>query len=227
MECRGVVSLLSDYIDSRDMWLSDSEIREIERHLVECPKCQSVKHELIEIKSAARELPLHTPSPALWTRIANLVEAELPKSERPTLIDAEATGWWERFKSRRFTLSLPQLAGAGALALVLLIFGVSNMSTPNQTKLDFSGARNALLPDEDQIKAELERRLSGINARKAKWDPQRRAEFDRHLNKIEESLKSSRQKLQANPDDKVQQQMVLTLYSEKRQLLDDVERLKW
>jgi hypothetical protein len=209
------------------MWLSDSEVREIESHLVECPKCQGVKLELIEIRSAARELPLHTPSRALWTRIENIVEAELPKSERPTLIDPEASSWWERFKSRKFTLSLPQLAGAVAVAMVFFIFGVSNLSTPNQTKLDFSGAQNALLPDEDQIKADLERRLSGINTRKTKWDPQRRVEFERHLNKIEDSLKSSRQKLQTNPSDKVQQQMVLTLYSEKRQLLDDVERLKW
>jgi hypothetical protein len=227
MECRVVVSSLSDYLDGQDMWLSEAEVNEIKKHLGDCRKCQSVKLELTEIRTAARELPLHTPPRALWTRIANLVEAELPKSERPTLIDAPEMGWWGRFKSRRFTLTLPQLVGAGTLAVALIVFGVSNMSGPSPAKLSFSGVQNALLPDEDQIKAELERRLSAINARKANWDPQMRTEFERHLNKVEDSLKHSRQRLQVNPGDKVQQQMVLTLYHEKRQLLEDVERLKW
>ncbi len=227
MECRAVVSSLSDYIDSRDMWLSDSEVREIEKHLGGCPTCQNVKLELTEIRTGARELPLHTPPRALWMRIANIVEAELPKSERPTRIEAPEMNWWERFKSRQFSFTLPQLAGVGALAVALIIFAVSNQSNPTQTKLSFSGVQSALLPDEDQIKAEIERRLAAINARKAKWDPQMRGDFERHLNKIDESLRNSRLKLQTNPGDKVQQQMVLTLYNEKRQLLADVERLKW
>ncbi len=227
MECRAVLSSLSDYLDGRDMWLSDSEVSEIEIHLTACQNCQKVKLELTEIRTAARELPLHTPPRALWRRIAITVEAELPSSQRPTLIDGQQASWWERLKSRRFTLSLPQMAGAGALAVALVVFSFVSLPTTNQGRLDFAKVQNALLPNEDQIKGDIDRRLSIINARKVNWDPQVRAEFDRHLNKIEESLKNSRQKLQANPADKVQQQMVLSLYNEKRQLLEDVERLKW
>jgi hypothetical protein len=227
MECRAVVSSLSDYIDGQDLWLSDSEVREIETHLGACPKCRSTKLELTEIRTAARELPLHTPPRALWTRVANIIEPEVPKSERPTKIDAPERSRWERFKSRRFTFTLPQLAGAGALALALVVFGISNLSRPSPAKLSFIGVQNALLPDEDQFKADLERRLSAINLRKVNWDPQMRSEFERHLNKVDESLRNSRQRLLVNPGDKVQQQMVLNLYDEKRQLLDDVERLKW
>lgn len=227
MECRAVISSLSDYIDGRDLWLSDSELREIDSHVTSCAKCQSVKLELTEIRTAARDLPLHTPPRALWTRISNTIEAELPVSERPTRIDSHKTGWWQRMRSRKFTLTLPQLTGAAAMAVALIFFSVFNPSTPPSGTLNLAGAQNALLPNEDRIIADINRRLSLINIRKVKWDPRVRAEFDKHLGKIEESLRVSRQKLQAHPSDKVQQQMVLDLYHEKRQLLEDIERLKW
>lgn len=227
MECRAVVNMLSDYLDGFDMWLSDNEVLEIESHLVICSQCQHVKLELHEIRTAARELPLHTPPRSLWTRIANTVELELPKSERPTRIELPEMSWWGRIKSRRFTFSLPQLAGAGALAVALIVSGIFNSSSNRSDRPIFTGVQNALLPDEDQIKADIERRLNSINARKAGWDPDTRKAFDKALIKIEEALRDSRQKLLANPKDTVQQQMVLTLYSEKRQLLDDIERLKW
>lgn len=231
MECRAVVGSLSDYLDGREMWLSGNEIREIESHLAGCPTCQNVKLELTDIKMSARELPLHTPPRAMWTRIVNEIEAELAPSERPTREEFPEASWWERLKERRFTFTLPQIAGAGALAAALVVFGLFSFSSKNPGQLNIkgaiSGAQAALLPDEDQIKAEIERRLTLINARKTNWDPQARADFDRHLDQIEESLKTCRQALQSNPSDKLQQQMVRALYSEKRQLLDDVERLKW
>lgn len=230
MNCRNVVNLLSDYLDGRDMWFSDSEVLEIEAHLDDCPKCKRVQIELTEIRGAARELPLHTPSRALWARISNIVEVDVPASERPTRIEIPELSWWERLKSRKMTLSLPQLAGATALATALITFAVflASNSTAPRRPFDFQAGTSAIiLPDEEKIKADLERKLSLINARKAKWDPLVRDEFDKHLKKIEESLYNSRQILQYRPDDKVQRQMVLTLYNEKRQLLDDVERLKW
>jgi Putative zinc-finger len=228
MECRAVVSSLSDYID---MWMSESEAREIESHLVTCPNCQTVRLELNEIRTAARESPLHTPSRALWARIAAEIEPETPLLENPLPIERPELNWWERLKSRRFTFTLPQLAGASALAAALVIIAMFGTNIPTRSNFDIKdGSRalqTALLPDEDRIKADLERRLSVINARKPNWDPEFRAEFERHLSKIDESLRNSRQMLQIDPDDGVQQQMVLTLYNEKRQLLEDVERLKW
>ena len=237
MECRAVVSSLSDYID---MWLSESEAREIESHLVACPKCQTISLELNQIRSAACDLPLHTPSRALWTRIVEEIKpekawSEKPLPEKPLIGDldpreSQELSWWQRLNARRFTFTLPQLASISAFvaAMVILVMYGTN---PSGRDFDISNGpralQTALLPDEDRIKADLEQKLSVINLRKSNWDPDVRAEFERHLNKIDLSLRNSREMLQSNPDDGVQQQMVLTLYDEKRQLLEDVQRLNW
>ncbi|HKX27997.1 MAG TPA: zf-HC2 domain-containing protein [Blastocatellia bacterium] len=229
MECRVVVNSLSDYVDSRDLWTSENDLRQIEEHLAACPQCQSIKLELTEIRGAARELPLHTPPRALWTRIINELEDELPKAERPTRIELRRGSWLEQLKAIRFTFSFPQLAG-GVIAAALVLFVVftrANQTPSGLEPINVTGVQTALLEDEEKIRTELERRLSVINERKANWDPEVRAEFEKNLGKIEESLNDSRRKLQANPADRIQQQMVLTLYNEKRQLLEDMERLKW
>jgi hypothetical protein len=208
--------------------MSDDEVERIETHLTICPTCQNLKLEFSEIKTAACELPLHTPAPALWTRISQAIESEISTENRSVPETRNASGWWSRLTSRRFTFSLPQLAAAGALAAILIFGRVSGIFGANPAKLDLKGAQSALLlPEEDEITAELKSRKEAVDARKAQWDSQRRAEFEQRWNKIEESLKYCRHELEGNPKDADQQDRVRALYEEKRQLLEDVERLKW
>ena len=226
MECRTVAGSLSDYMDGRQAWLTDGEVHEIQDHLVSCPNCQNLERELAEIKMAARELPLHTPPRALWARIVNEIELEQMAEAMPSRARTSPQTWWERLSARRFTFSLPQMAGVGALALCLLVAGVVSYRTPSND-LDFTRVQSALLREENHKIAEIERKMAAINERKATWDPTIRTDFERQLNRIEESIKMCQQKLETNPKDLAQAQMKLDLYEEKRQLLEDIERLKW
>ncbi|HKQ77139.1 MAG TPA: zf-HC2 domain-containing protein [Blastocatellia bacterium] len=233
MECRAVINSLSDYLDSQNApltvnWISDDEVERIETHLTNCPACQNLKLELSEIKTAARELPLHTPPRAMWTRISNVIEAEISAENAPLHQTQNGSGWWGRLRSRKFTFSLPQMVAGGALAVALIIAGNSGIFVPQSGILDFADVQNALLlPEEGEIKNQLERRMDQVNARKANWDLQRRVEFEQRMIKIDESLNRCRYMLKHNPKDAVHQEMVRALYSEKRQLLEDVERLRW
>jgi uncharacterized protein YukE len=206
--------------------MANNEKLAIEEHLVACPSCQNLKLELVEIKTAARELPLHAPPRAIWVRIADVLEEELPASERKTREEFPKETWWERMNARQFTFSLPQLAGAGALALALAISAVYGISGFNTNNLDIKGAQTALLPDEDEIKADLERRIEVINKHKATWNAQARADFEKQLARIEQSLLECRKALSQNPTDLQNQQTLRGLYNEKRQLLESAERSK-
>jgi putative zinc finger protein len=229
MECRAVVSSLSDYLDGRNIWMSDDEVEQIETHLTNCPACRNLKLEFSEIKNAACELPLHTPAPALWTRISNSIESEISIGSGRVRENQNDSGWWKWLTTRKFTFSLPQLAAAGGLAVILIVGKVTGIFGANQQSLNLTDVQSALLlPEEDKIKADLERRLRLVNERKAQWDSQRRADFEQSMNKIEESLELCRRnKLEGDPNDSGRQEMVRALYEEQRKLLEDVERLKW
>jgi hypothetical protein len=124
------------------------------------------------------------------------------------------------------------LAGVSALVFALVAFSLGTFmrqSTVSNSALGpqlLQGASVSMLPFERDLQAEVDRRMSVINARKVNWDPLIREGFERNLGKIDESLKACRQGLLVNPDDRDRRQMVLTLYQEKTQLLDDLERLK-
>ncbi|HEY7181834.1 MAG TPA: zf-HC2 domain-containing protein [Blastocatellia bacterium] len=228
MECRAVVISLSDYLDGRNIWMSDDEVEQIETHLTNCPTCRNLKLEFSEIKNAACELPLHTPAPALWTRISKAIESEVSTGDGTVSEIQRSSGWWNRLNSLKFTFSLPQLAAIGALVLMLIFSRVSGIFGANPAPLNLRGAQSALLlPEEDEINAEIKRRKDAVDARKAQWDSRRRAEFEERMNRIDESLKYCRDKLEGDPKDADQQDRVRALYDEKRQLLEDVERLKW
>jgi hypothetical protein len=225
MECRTVRVSLSDYLDGLEGRADESEIRNIEDHLASCPSCRSLQLELTEIKTAARELPLRTPPRALWTRIVNEIEIEQAIASSPTEPES-LTSLWGRLTNFQFTFSLPQIASVAALAIVLVTVGVINFRG-RTSEMDFSRLQSALIREEMTKKAEIDRKMAQIEERKANWDPAYRADFDRQLNRIEESIKQCRNNLEASPNDLNQVQRMLDLYEEKRQLLEDVERLKW
>ncbi len=231
MECRAVIDSLSDYLDGRGnqrIGMPDSEVNKVEKHLDGCPACQNLKLELTELKIAARELPLHTPPQTVWLNIASVLEAELPTSERKTREEFPTETWWDRLKERHFRLNFPQMIGAGAVAVALIVVGIFGIPGyhPNTGELNLTDMQSALLPDENEIKADLNRRLVEINQHKSGWDSQVRAAFEQRLTKIEESLDNCRKGLRSNPNDQARQQVLRELYNEKRQLLDNAEQTK-
>ncbi len=223
MECRNVVDSLSEYLDG---FLSDNDAGRITGHLKSCSPCQMVRLELDQLRTAARELPLHTPPRALWTRISNEIEAELDAKKTLITNALPKPGLWERLRARNFSLTLPQLAGAGVLAVALIAFSAVSFYRQYNSVLTMRGMQTALFAEETQLKRELDRKMDAVKTRMNSWNPQRRADFEQKLIRIETSMQNCRQLLLAQPDDQAHQLMLRNLYQEKKQLLEDVERLK-
>ncbi|MBI1764422.1 MAG: hypothetical protein HYR56_23595, partial [Acidobacteria bacterium] len=117
----------------------------------------------------------------------------------------------------------PQLAGAGALALALAAFSSVSFYRQYNSVLTMRGMQTALFAEESQLKLELDRKMVAVQARMSNWNPQRRADFEQKLSRIEDSLQNCRQALKANPNDQAHQLMMRNLYQEKKQLLEGVE----
>jgi Putative zinc-finger len=214
MECRVVISALSDYLDGS---LATQEIQSIETHLTICPPCNTVKADLSQICLAAKDLPLRTPSRALWVRIQNELELETVapgKSVKPS--------WWKRISERRFTFTLPQLAGTSALAFSLMVFGLYH--TLHDDPSVPTGVVTTMLPMEPEMQTRIQQKAMVINTRRQAWNPEIRTVYDNHLKRIDTSLDRMRQTV-VTTSDQDQQKMLMDLYNEKLQLMEDFEKV--
>src|SRR5438105_15321446 len=99
MNCEKYQDLLSDFIDGS---LASQDYKSIEGHLSACGVCAEVRGDLNAIVTYCHEhrgeydaVPNER---ALWLRISNLIEAELPAGSRTTI--APNAGWWYRLVNR-------------------------------------------------------------------------------------------------------------------------------
>ena len=67
---RGIIDRLSDFLDGE---LSESECREVERHLGKCPECQEALASLKQTVELVRSLPLFGAPPGATQRIIQKV----------------------------------------------------------------------------------------------------------------------------------------------------------
>jgi len=227
MDCRSVVESLSSYLDGS---LFEHEISSIDGHLLDCHDCSAVHSDLIEIRMTARCLPQYEPPPHIWYQIKERVAFETPSI--PEGDGAAKKSWWQRIMSARYSVTLPQMAGAAAMA-ILVSLGSGIISRHNVRRNEANGVPHgingmeiAALPFEQPFRDEIDRRLSSINVQKASWDPQIREGFDRRLLRINDSLRSCRQNAVNNPGDSDSRQLIISIYEEEAQFLEDVERMK-
>src|SRR5207237_10133512 len=111
MNCEKYQDLLSDFIDRS---LASQDYKSIEAHLSACGVCAEVRGDLKAIVTYCHEhrgeydaVPNER---ALWLRISNLIEAELPTGSRTEI--PQRAGWWFRLMNRSWQVSLPQLAAS-------------------------------------------------------------------------------------------------------------------
>lgn len=215
MECRVVINSLSDYLDGS---LAAQEIQIIEAHLIKCPPCHAVRVDITHITLAAKELPLRTPSRALWARIQNEIEVATPGK-----VVEKKVSWWKRLSERHFTFTLPQLAGASTLAFSLMVFGMYH-ALHRDPQVVTEAATNAILPMETEMQSKIQQKANFLNTRRVTWNPEIRTVYDNHLQRIDNSLSHVRQTWVTTRDTD-QQRLLMDLYNEKLQLMEDFERL--
>lgn len=223
MVCKQCQEQLSEYIDGA---LELGEQVNIERHLADCEPCRAVRDDLLQIVHFSQQLPLQSPSTALWPRIQSGVESLKPG------FGSWPLRWWRSLRTLNFNLSVPQIiAGAAALAIVVSI-GVM-VSRRDGGPLESSAGGAPVSPsdvtplsktDLQQLEKQISRLSETVEQRKDSWDPELRTAFERNLLYIDQSLVECRHQLKDNPADDVSQELMLTAYREKVRLLEGFEK---
>src|SRR5215203_2151557 len=119
MNCETCQELIQDLVDGS---ITQRDEFTLNTHLRECLNCESVRQDLASIIGFCRTQRGRYEAPpneqAMWLRIRNVIEAELPNS---TVGNTDPQrSFFGRLMGRSWELSLPQLAASTA-AIVLLV----------------------------------------------------------------------------------------------------------
>lgn len=223
MVCKQCQELLSEYIDGA---LELGEQVNIERHLGDCEPCRAVRDDLLQIVHFSHQLPMQSPSTALWPRISSDL-AEL----RPSFW-SRPLRWLANFRTLNFSFSVPQLiAGAAALAIVVstgIIVsrrdGHQLATAANAGGVATSEVRPLSQADLQQLERQIRQLSETVEQRKNAWDPELRNAFERNLLYVDQSLVECRHQLNDNPADDISQELMLNAYREKVRLLEGFEK---
>lgn len=228
MNCEICQELIHDLIDGS---ISQRDESTLNTHLKECLDCESVRRDLASIVGFARTQREEYAEPpnerALWLRIRNTIEAELPS--RVAANNERRPSFLGRLMGHSWELSLPQLA-ASAVAIVLLVslattvglrrwggYGVE--AAPNE--VEASNVNDLMWRHRQAIEYWNQR----VEQKKARWTPEMQASFNDTLAVIDQQVTDSLNELKQKPRDTVSQDLLNESLNRKLQFLKDFSDL--
>ena len=229
MNCETCQELIHDLVDGS---ISRSDESLLNTHLRDCLDCESVRQDLASIVGFCRTRRGEYEAPpneqALWLRIRNVIEAELPSR---LVVDAEPqSSFLGRLMGRSWQLSLPQLTAATA-AIVLLVslatvvgvrrWGTGPVSLPATAVTAASNVNDRVWQRQQVINYWNQR----VELNKARWSPEMREVFDRNMRVIEQTVATSLEELKKNPHDEISEQMLNESLNDKLALLKEFSDL--
>ena len=228
MNCEICQDLIHDLIDGS---ISQRDEFTLNTHLKQCLDCESVRQDLASIVGFARTQREEYATPpnehALWLRIRNSIEAELPS--RAAANTERRPSFFGRLMGQSWELSLPQLA-ASAVAIVLLVSlatvvglrrwgGYGVPATPPQEQASNVNDRFS------QRRQVIDYWNQRIELNKARWSPEMRETFERNMKVIDQAVADSMNELKRNPHDEVSEQMLNESLNDKLSLLKEFSDL--
>ncbi len=242
MNCGDCQEIMSRFIDGD---LDDRSSAALADHLAVCAECTVIRDDLAEIllrcgePETAEAVP---PNPAaLWRRINNLIESELPPE---TPVKQEPKSWF----ARGWNLTFSQ-AGAAVLTIALIsslltIVGLRNYFEPPGSDLptranEPPSTMHRLLskvglsetPQQarerrvQEQQAAIEYWDKRVQTRRASWDERMRVAFDRNLYEIDQAVSEYQMILQKDPEDQLSEEMLDSALTEKMNLLRQFSEL--
>lgn len=224
MNCETCQELIHDLIDGS---ITQRDEFTLNTHLRECLDCDSVRQDLASIVGFCRtQRGVYEAPPneqALWLRIRNSIEAELPN--RVNTNTEPQRSFLSRWLGRSWELSLPQLA-ASAVAIMLLVslatvvglrrwggYGTPTMVAGTQAEVSKLNDRFS------QRRQVIDYWNQRVELNKPRWSPEMREAFDRAMTVIDQSVADSFNELERSPHDEVSEQMVIESLDDKLAVL--------
>ncbi len=236
MNCEKCQELLSDFLDGA---LNTEEHSMLSAHFEECLSCFNTHEELNSIVSFCRENRDEYVAPpnerALWLRIRNTIEAEGERANAAAAASVAASAgrpsWLTRWMNRSWELSLSQMATAvAAIAVAVALTTAISLSRMqnNAVSSTTTNPANASEPRNTSalmnvpvrgLSQEIDYWQQRVDARKVRWNQQRREDFDLNLKVINEAVQERLKELKENPHDEMTEEMLNAVLNNKVEFL--------
>jgi anti-sigma factor RsiW len=214
MRCRKAQKYISEYLDAS---LESRKAAHLERHIETCAACREVLADFRGLTAGARALDAAEPGDGVWRKIeARLAAGEKGRATVPARSQEAPRGW-------TFGLSTPalRLAGAAALALVLIASGIIIGRGLGQ-KGTVAYPRNSeryTLAKLDEAERYYQKAIKSLSeafaAEKGTMVPQVAEMFERNLTVIDATIQACRHAVLKEPDDLQARNYLLTAYMDK------------
>jgi hypothetical protein len=187
-------------------------------HTRECTFCSVIVEDLEALRSAALELPLEEPSPAVWSNIrAQLVAAGA---------FAEKASFWNWFRQLDF-LHRPIPVAAFTCMVILGCLLTAPRNYPEQdTASAFTAlpARSAMrsmafIGDSDALEQVVHELEETFRAREGSLAPDLKATYENSLISLDASIRECSDSLEREPDNSLAHEYLLAAYSQKAEVL--------
>jgi hypothetical protein len=240
MNCEKCQELLSDFLDGA---LSHEEQAGLSAHFEECLSCFNTHDELNSIVSFCRENRNDYVAPpnerALWLRIRNTIEAEGARASSAAA-SASATArrqsWLTRWMNRSWELSFSQMATA--VAAIAVAVALATAVGLHRMQNDSASSTTAAVSTSEQrntsalmnlpvrgLSQEIDYWQQRVDARKVRWNQQRREDFDLNLKVINEAVQERLKDLSENPHDEMTEEMLNAVLNDKVEFLKEFAEL--
>jgi len=229
MNCETCQELIHDLVDGS---ISQRDEFTLNTHLKECLDCVSVRQDLESIVGFCRTQRGQYEAPpnehALWLRIRNSIEAELPS--RAAANTERRPSFLGRLMGQSWELSLPQLA-ASAVAIVLLVSLATVVGLRRWGGYDVQAAPPAVEEASNvndlmwRHRQAIEYWNQRVEMSKARWTPEMRASFNDTLAVIDQQVSDSLNELKQKPHDSVSEELLNESLNRKLQFLKDFSDL--
>ncbi|MEP6635475.1 MAG: zf-HC2 domain-containing protein [Acidobacteriota bacterium] len=236
MNCEKCQELIEDLVDGA---LTQEDEATLNSHLEQCLSCADVRSDLVSIVSFCQahrgEYSAPPNEKALWLRIRNIVEAEIPAFAVATAPAPRKS--WPQWLSRSWELTIPQLTASVAALVVIVSLatavgvrrwesGVEQGSSPASFKTASLNTTGSTVRDRiSQQQQAISYWNQRVNTNRERWNPQMRDTFDRNLLVIDQAVNDSLNELNRNPQDQVSEEMLNAALNEKLSLLKEFSDL--
>jgi hypothetical protein len=229
MNCEKCHEMVNDLLDGS---LNRQNEVLLNQHLADCLDCGEVRRDLESIVGFCRTQQGEYLAPpnerALWLRIRNIVESEMPVAVTGSAAAVPRKGFLGSWLNRSWELSLPQLAAS--VAAIALLVSLSTIVALRRS--DTSSVVPGVVMNKTGLTTTVSNRMwqqqqaisywnQRVELNKVRWSQEMRETFDRNLKVIDQAVNDSMGELDRNPHDEVSEEMLNAALNEKLALLKE------